>query len=161
MKIKLSTEAKNDFFKKIFKVMINFVFENIMENVRKHRDIKIVTTNKRSNQLVCEPNYHTNKWFPEGLLETEIKKVKVKMNKPVNLVLSILEISKTLMCKSWWDYINIQIVYRYYNIVLSLTLKMIMFMTILLMMLKKDLIHQIMKLIDHCLQEKAKKLLLW
>ena len=41
--------------------MINAVFENTMENVRKHRDIKPVTTNKRRNYLVLEPNYHTTK----------------------------------------------------------------------------------------------------
>ena len=48
--------------------MINAVFENTMENVRKHRDIKPVTTNKRRNYLVLEPNYHTTKWFSENLL---------------------------------------------------------------------------------------------
>ena len=68
-----------------------------MENVRKHRDVKIVTTNKRKNYLVSEPNYHTTKLFSEDLLATEMREIKVKMNKPVYLGLSILEISKTLM----------------------------------------------------------------
>ena len=68
-----------------------------MENVRKHRDIKLVTKNWRRNQLVSEPNYHTIKWFSENLLAIEMKKTKVKMNKPLHLGLSILEISKTLM----------------------------------------------------------------
>ena len=78
--------------------MNNTVFGKTMENVRKHRDIKLVTTDKRRNQLVSEPNYHT-KWFSEKLLATEVKKTyeKVKMNKPIYLGLSILEISKTLM----------------------------------------------------------------
>ena len=66
-----------------------------MENVRKHRDIKLVTTDKRRNQLVSESNYHTTKWFSENLLAIAIKKAKVNMNKPVYLGLSILEISKT------------------------------------------------------------------
>ena len=48
--------------------MNNFVFGKIMENVKKHRDIKLVTTDKRSNQLLSEPNYHTTKWFSEDLL---------------------------------------------------------------------------------------------
>ena len=48
-----------------------------MENVRKHRDIKLVTTDKRRNQLVSEPNYYT-KWFSENLLATEMKKNKSK-----------------------------------------------------------------------------------
>ena len=65
-----------------------------MENVRKHRDIKLVTTDKRRSQLMSEPNYHTIKWFSENLLSTEMKKTKVKMNKPVYLGFSILEISK-------------------------------------------------------------------
>ena len=52
-----------------------------MENVRKQRDIKLVTTDKRRNQLLSEPNYHTTKWFSEGLLVIEMKKTKVKMNK--------------------------------------------------------------------------------
>ena len=77
-----------------------------MENVRKHRDIKLVTTDKRRNQLVSEPNYHTTKWFLENLLAIEMKNIKVKMNKPVYLGLPILEISKTLMYEFWYDYIK-------------------------------------------------------
>ena len=77
--------------------MNNVVFRKTMENVRKHRDIKLVTTDKKRNRLVSEPNYHTTKWFTEDLLAMEMKKIKVKMNKPVYLGLSILEISRTLM----------------------------------------------------------------
>ena len=67
-----------------------------MANVRKHRDIKVVRTEKRRNQLVSEPNYHTTKWFSENLLATEMKKkTKVKMNNPVYLGFSKLQISKT------------------------------------------------------------------
>ena len=68
-----------------------------MENIRKYRDIKLATIDKRRNQLVSEPNYHTTKGFSESLLAIEMKKIKVKMNKTVYLGLSILEISKTLM----------------------------------------------------------------
>ena len=89
--------AKNDFEKDFFKLMNNAVFGKIMENVRKHRYIKLVTTDKRRNRLVSEPNYHTTKWFSENLLAIEMKKAKVKMNKPIYLGLSILEISKTLI----------------------------------------------------------------
>ena len=61
-----------------------------MENVRKHRDIKLVTTDKRRNQLVSQPNCYTTKWFSDGLLAIEMKKkIKVKMNEPVYLGLSI------------------------------------------------------------------------
>ena len=86
MNTKLRTEAKNGFEKKT------------MENVRKHRDIKLITRNGRRNYLVSEPNYHTTKMFSENLLAIEMKKIKVKMNEPVYLSLSILKISKTLMC---------------------------------------------------------------
>ena len=59
MNNKLKTEAKNDFGKEFFKLMNNSVFGKTMENVRKHRDIKLVTTDKRRNQLASEPTYHT------------------------------------------------------------------------------------------------------
>ena len=72
--------------------MNNAVFGKTMENVRKHRDIKLVTTDKKIHYLVTQPNHHTTKWFSECLLATEMKKLKVKMNEPVYLGLSILEI---------------------------------------------------------------------
>ena len=78
----LRKQVKNNFEKDLYKLM-NTVFGKTMENVRKHRDIKLVTTDKRRNQLVSEPNYHTTKWFSENLLAIEMKKTKVKMNKPV------------------------------------------------------------------------------
>ena len=77
-----------------------------MKNVRKHRDIKLVTTDKRRNQLVSKPNYHTTKWFSEKLLAIEMKRTKVKMNQPIYLGLSILEISKTVMYEFWYDYMK-------------------------------------------------------
>ena len=106
MNTELRKKAKNDFEKDFFKLMNNAVFGKTMENVRKHRDIKLLTTNKRRNQLVSEPNYHTTKWFSEKLLAIEMKKAKVKMNKPVYLGLSILEICKTLMYEFWYDYLK-------------------------------------------------------
>ena len=86
--------------------MNNSVFGKAIENVRKHRDIKLVTEDKRRNQLVSEPNYHTKKYFSENLLVIKMKKIKVKMNKPVYLGLSILQISKILMYEFWYDYIK-------------------------------------------------------
>ena len=86
--------------------MNNAVFGKTMENVRKHRYIKLVTTEKKRNQLVTEPNYHTIKWFSENLLAIEMKKKKVKMNKPIYLGMSILEISKILMYEFWYDYMK-------------------------------------------------------
>ena len=78
-----------------------------MESVRRHRDIKVVTTNERRNRLVSEPHYYKTKMFSENLLAIEMKKKpKVKMNEPVYLGLSILEISKTLMYEFWYDCIK-------------------------------------------------------
>ena len=77
-----------------------------MENVRKHGDIKLVTTDKKRNKFVSEPNYHKRKRFSENLLAIEIKKTKVKMNKPVYLGMPVLHISKTLMYEFWYDYIK-------------------------------------------------------
>ena len=86
--------------------MNSSVFGKTIENVRNHRDIKLVTTNERWNKLVSEPNYHTSKKFSENLLAIEMKKTKVKMNKPVYLGQPILDISKTLMHEFWYAYIK-------------------------------------------------------
>ena len=86
--------------------MNSSVFGKTMGNVRKHRDVKLVTTDKRRNQLVSEPNYHVTMCFSENLLAIQMKKIKVKMNKPVHLGLLILKISKTLMYELWYDYIK-------------------------------------------------------
>ena len=106
MNTELREQAENDFNKKIFKVMDNSVFGRTFVIVRKQTDIKLVTTDKRKNQLVSEPNYHTRKWFSENLLAIEMKKTKVKMNKPVYLGFSILEISKRLIYEFWYDYMK-------------------------------------------------------
>ena len=97
MNTKLRTEAKNDFEKDFFKLMNNSVFGKTMENVRNHRDIKLVRTDERRNKLVSEPNYHTTKYFSENLLAIEMRKTNIKMNKPVYLGQAMLDIRKTLM----------------------------------------------------------------
>ena len=84
--------------------MNNSVFGKTMENVRNHRDIKLVTSEKRRKRLVSEPNYHSCKKFSDHLMAIEMKKTRVKMNKPLYLGMSILDISKTLMHKFWYDY---------------------------------------------------------
>ena len=121
-----------------------------MENVRKHRDIKLVTTDQRRNQLVSEPNCYTTKWF------SEMKKIKVNMNKPVYLDVSILEISKILIYEFWYNYIkpkyqnNVKLCHMDTNsFIINIKTKNVY--ETLQMMLKKDLTHQIMKSIDHYL----------
>ena len=77
-----------------------------MGNMRKHRNIKLLTTEKRKNSLVSEPNYHTTKFFSEKLLAIEIQKTQILINKPVYLGLSILELSQTVMYEFCYDYIK-------------------------------------------------------
>ena len=85
--------------------MNNAVFGNTMENVQKHRDIELLTTNKK------EINQHPNliiirhNILSENVLAIEMKKAKVKMNKPVHLCMSILDVSKTLMYEFWYGYV--------------------------------------------------------
>ena len=86
--------------------MNNSVFCKTMENVRDYRDIKLGRTNKRRNKLVSEPNYHSTKYFPENLIAMEMSKINTKMNKPIYLSQSILDISKALMYEFWFDYLK-------------------------------------------------------
>ena len=152
----LRKKASNNFEKDFFKLMNNAVFGKTMENVRKHRDITLVKTDHKRNKLVSEPNYHTMKLISGNLSIIEVKKVKVKMNKPIYLRLSILEISKIIMYAFWYDYVK-----KKYGDMVKLcymdTDSLIMNTKILHKMLKKGLTLQIMMLIDHYLKEKIRK----
>ena len=106
MNTELRKNAKNDFEKNFLKLMNNAVFGKAMENVRNHRDIKLVTSDKRRSILVSEPNYHASKCISKDLMIIEMRKVEVKMNKPIYLGQAILDISKTLMYEFWYDYIK-------------------------------------------------------
>ena len=99
----LRKDAKNEFEKDFYKLMNNSVFGKTMENVRNHRDIKLVTTDERRNKLASEPNYHSTKYISKDLLVMEMRKVEVRMNKPIYLGQAILDISKTLMLEFWYD----------------------------------------------------------
>ena len=105
MNTELRKKAQNEFEKNFFKLMNNSVFGKTMENVRNHRDIKLVTSDKRRKILVSEPNYHSHKKFSEYLMAIEMKKTRVKIAKPLYLGMSILDISKKLMYEFWYDYI--------------------------------------------------------
>ena len=148
---KLRTEVKNSFEKYFFKLMNNAVFGKTMENVREKGDIKLVTKNKRRNYLVLELNYNTTKWFSENLQAIEVKKIKAKMNKPVYLGLSIPEICKTLIMSFGMIILNQSMQNSTICIQTALLyiMKLKMFIKTLQMMLKKDLIHQIIQLTDH------------
>ena len=75
-----------------------------MENVRKHRNLKPVTTEQRKNYLSPEPNYHATKFFTESSLVIEMIKTQTFLNKIVYLGLSILDMSKTATYKFWRKY---------------------------------------------------------
>ena len=149
MNIDLRNKVKNDFEKDFFKLVNNAVFGKTMENVRKHRDIKIVTTEIRRNYLISEPNYHTSNFFIENLLAIEMKKTEIIMNRPVYIGLSILELSKILMYEFWYDYVKPkydenQSCVIWIQTVSLYTKKQMIFTKILQKMLKQDLTLQIM-----------------
>ena len=102
----LRTKAKNDFEKDFFKLMNNSLFGKTMENVRKQKDIRLVTLEEKRKKLASLPNYHSTNRFDENLLAMELRKLRVKMNKPVYLGFSILELSKITMYKFHYDYIK-------------------------------------------------------
>ena len=104
----LRKKATNDFEKDFFKLMNNAVFGKTMENVRKHRDIKLVKADKKRNKLASETNFHAMKLIDNNLAIIEMRKVKVKMNKRIYLGLSILDISKITMYEFWYDYVKIK-----------------------------------------------------
>ena len=106
MNTELRKNAKNDFEKDFFKLMNNSVFGKTMENVRNHRDIKLVTSDKQRSILASEPHYHSNKRISKNLMKMEMKKVEVKMNKPIYLGQAILDIGKTLVYEFWYNYIK-------------------------------------------------------
>ena len=101
------------------KLINNAVFGKTTENVRKHRNIKLVSTERRKNYLVSEPNSQTTKFFTLNLLAIEMRKTQILMNKPVYLGLSILDRNKTAMYILVYDYLkpkydkNAKICYMY------------------------------------------------
>ena len=106
MNTELREKPKNIFEKDFFKLMNNAVFRKFVENVRKHTNIKLVTTEGRRNCLISEPKNYPTKVFTEDLLAIEMKKTKILMNKPVYLGLSILDLSKTVTYEFWYDYVK-------------------------------------------------------
>ena len=102
----LRKETRNKLEKDFFKLMNNSVFGKAIKNLRNHRDIKSITSDKGRSILASEPNQHSSKCILKDLMIMEMKKVEVKMNKPIYLGQAILDISKTLMYEFWYDYIK-------------------------------------------------------
>ena len=100
----LRTTATNDFEKDFFKLMNNLVFGKTMENIRKHRNIKLVTTEEKYTGTVMKPNFKSGVLFGENLMGCEMGKIKVVMNKPVYLCQAILDLRKIVMYEFHYDY---------------------------------------------------------
>ena len=103
---RLRTVAKNDFEKDFYKLMNNSVFGKTMENIRKHRDIKLVNNKEDYLKQVMKPNFKGGVLMGENLMSCEMGKVKVKMNKPVYPGQAILDLSKTIMYEFRYDYMK-------------------------------------------------------
>ena len=106
MNTELRTKANNEFENDYYKLNNNSVYGQTMKNIRKHKDIHLVATDKKHIKLVSEPNYHATKCISKNLLVMEMKKREIYMKKPVYLGQVILDISKTLMYKFWHEYIK-------------------------------------------------------
>ena len=100
----LRTAATNDFEKDFFKLMNNSVFGKTMENIRKHRNIQLVTTEEKYLHIVMKPNFKSGVLFGENLMDCEMGKIKVVTNKPVYLGQAILDLSKIVMYEFHYDY---------------------------------------------------------
>ena len=85
---------------------INSIYGKTVQNDRKHRDIKLVTTEYKKEKLASEPSYHSTKCISKHLLVMEMKKTEVKTNKPIYLGQAVLDLSKTLMFEFWYDYLK-------------------------------------------------------
>ena len=100
----LRTAATNDFEKDFFKLMNNSVFGKTMENISKHRNIKLVTTEEKNFRTVMKPNFKSGVLSGENLMGCEMGKIKVVMNKPVYLGQAILDLSTIIMYEFHYDY---------------------------------------------------------
>ena len=103
---KLRTAAKNDFKKDFYKLMNNSVFGKTMENIRKHKNIKLVTNREAYLKAVMKPNFKSGVLFGKNLMGCEMGKIKVVMNKPVYLGQAILDLSKMVIYEFHYDYMK-------------------------------------------------------
>ena len=106
MNAELRKNAKNDLKKYFFMLKNNAVFEKKPWKIRENTDIKLAATEARRNDLVSEPGYHTTKLFSENLLAIEMKKIKLRMNKPVCLGRPMLQLSKIVMYEFLYGYVK-------------------------------------------------------
>ena len=103
---RLRAAAKNEFEKDFFKLMNNSVFGKTMENIRNHRDMKLVTNEQKYKKYVMKPNFKDSVRFSESLIGVEMGKTEITMNKPLYLGQAILDLSKTVMYEFHYDYVK-------------------------------------------------------
>ena len=101
---RLRTAARTDFEKDFYKLMNNSVFGKTMENIRRHRDIRLVNNKEKYPQTVMKPNLKSGTLLGPDLMGCEMGKVKVVMNKPVYLGQAIPDLSKLIMYEFHYDY---------------------------------------------------------
>ena len=106
LNIKLRKKATNDFEKSFFKIMCNAVFGKTMQNFRSEKNMKLVTTDVQRNKLLSQPNFYSSKYFSENLLAVEMRKIKVNINKPIYLEMTILDVRKIPMYEFLYYYLK-------------------------------------------------------
>ena len=103
---KLRTAAASHFEKDFYKLMNNTVFGKTMENIRKHRNIKLITSQEAYLKAVMKPNFKSGVLFGANLMGCEMGKTKVVMKKLVYLGQAILDLSKIVMYEFHYDYMK-------------------------------------------------------
>ena len=102
----LRTLTTNNFEKDFFKLMNNSVCGKTMENIRKHRNIKLVTNKALYLKTVMKPNFKSGVLFGENLMGCEMGKIKVVMKKPIYFSQAILDLSKIVMYEFYYDHMK-------------------------------------------------------
>ena len=102
----MRTKGTTDFEKDFYKLMNNAVFGKTMENVRNRINVKLVTNEKACNKLTKKPNFKSVNIFHENLITVHMEKTTVRFDKPIQIGMSILDLSKTLMYRFHYDYVK-------------------------------------------------------
>ena len=109
----LRKKAKSAFEKDFYKLMINSVFGKTMENLRKRVDIKLVKTddldkaeNEKLRKIIANPSFNRRVKFSDELSAIHVNKTSLRLNKPIYVGFSVLDLSKHLMYD--WYYNNLK-----------------------------------------------------
>ena len=102
----LRTKGTTNFEKDFFKLMNNSVFGKTMENVRNRINVKLVINEKACNKLAKKSNFKSVNIFHENLIAVHMEKTTVRLNKPIQIGMTILDLSKTLMYRFHYDYVK-------------------------------------------------------